>query len=126
MKVQDEKLEAITARIQPMLDCIGLQPPTGSSQLPSDMPYQSVIDRCQVAWSNFKQFMHSAAHGAIVHALTQLQSHYPSVDLQRLVTGYARGSDANKIARLEDEVEESTKRLAKDVELFGEGGSSAS
>ena len=42
-----------------------------------------------------------------------------------MVTGYARGTDADKIARLEDEVEEPAKRLAEDVELFGEGGSSA-
>ena len=66
--------------------------------------------------------MRSAAHGAIVHALMQLWSHYPLVDLQRVVTRYARGMDANKIARLEDEVEELDKMLAEDVELFSEGG----
>jgi len=30
--------------------------------------------------------------------------------------------DVEKIARLEDDVEEPAKRLAKDVKLFGEGG----
>ena len=41
-----------------------------------------------------------------------------------MVTGYARGIDAMKIARLEDEAEEPAKRLAGDIDLFGEGGSS--
>ena len=69
--------------------------------------------------------MRSAAHGAMVHALVQLRSHYPSVDLQRVATGYAQGMNAEKIARLEDEAEELAKRLAEDVELFVEVESSA-
>ena len=40
-----------------------------------------------------------------------------------MVTGYAHEIDATKIARLEDETEEPAKRLARDVNLFGEGGS---
>ena len=42
-----------------------------------------------------------------------------------MVTRYTQGTDAEKITRLEDDVEEPMKRLAEDVELFGEGGSSA-
>ena len=74
---------------------------------------------------DFREFACSATHGAIVHALEQLQSQYPSVNLRRVMTGYVQGTDAKKIARLEDDVEEPVKRLAKDVDLFGEGGSSA-
>jgi hypothetical protein len=77
-----------------------------------------------MAWSDFIEFAYSTAHGAVVHALAQLLSHYPTMDLQRVVTGYARGIDATKIARLEDEVEEPAKRLARVIDLFGEGGSS--
>ena len=40
-------------------------------------------------------------------------------------TGYAQGMNANKITKLEDDVEEPAKRLAKDVKLFGEWKSSA-
>ena len=69
--------------------------------------------------------MHSATHGAIIHALPQLRSHYPSVDLQWVATGYAQGTNIEKIARLEDKAEEPAKRLAEDVELFGEGDSNA-
>jgi hypothetical protein len=66
------------------------------------------------------------AHGVIIHALMQLRSHYPTVDLQRVATGYAQGTDAQKITKLEKEVEDPAKRLAEDVELFGNGEGSAS
>ena len=65
------------------------------------------------------------AHGSIIHALTQLRSQYPLVDLQWVVTGYVQGTNVEKIARLEEDAEEPTKRLAKDVELFVEGESYA-
>ena len=51
-----------------------------------------------------------------------LRSHYPSVDLEWVVTGYARGTNAAKIAKLEDEAKEPGKKLACDIDLFGEGG----
>ena len=74
---------------------------------------------------DFKEFMCSVTHGAIVHALTQLKSHYPLMDLQRVATGYAQGTNVDKITNLEDDIEEPAKRLAEDVELFGEWESSA-
>ena len=74
---------------------------------------------------DFKEFVRSVAHGTVIHALVQMRSHYPLVDLQRVAIGYAQGTDAEKIAKLEDDEEEPAKRLAKDVKLFGEGGSSA-
>ena len=42
-----------------------------------------------------------------------------------MATGYAQGTNADKITKLEDDVEEPAKRLAEDVKLFGEGESSA-
>ena len=74
---------------------------------------------------DFKEFVRSTTHGAVIHVLTQLKSHYPSVDLQQVATGYAQGTNADKITKLEDDVEEPTKWLAEDVELFGEWESSA-
>jgi hypothetical protein len=47
-----------------------------------------------MAWLDIKEFTRYAAHGAMVHALAQLRSHYPSVDLQRVVTKYPQGMDA--------------------------------
>ena len=108
-----------------MLDCISFAPPEGSSRLPSDLPHRSIVDRCQTAWMDFKEFTRSAAHGVIVHTLAMLRSHYPSIDLERVVTGYARGTDAAKIAKLEDEADEPGEKLASYIDLFGEGGSGA-
>ena len=125
VKAQDDKLEAVIAGIKPMLDCIGFAPPEGSSRLPSDLPHRSIVDRCQTVWADFKEFTCSVAHGAVVHTLAMLRSHYPSVDLERVVTGYARGMDAAKIAKLEDKAKEPGKKLASDIDLFGEGGSGA-
>jgi hypothetical protein len=119
VKAQDEKIEAMTEGIKPMLDCIGFEPSEGREQLPRDLPPRSIMYQCLMAWSDF-----NAAHGAIVHAIAQLRSHYPSVDLQRVVTEYAQGTDAMKIARLEDEAKEMAKRLVGDVDLFGKGGCS--
>jgi hypothetical protein len=79
------------------------------------------MDRCQTAWSDFKEFTRSAAHGVVVHALMVLRSHYPSVKPEVIMTSYARGTDAQKTAKLEDEVDEAAVRLAGDVDLFGEG-----
>ena len=42
-----------------------------------------------------------------------------------MAIGYAQGMNADKIAKLEDDIEEPAKKLAKDVKLFGEGESSA-
>jgi len=42
-----------------------------------------------------------------------------------VATRYTQGTNTEKIARLEYDAEEPAKRLAKDVELFVEGESSA-
>ena len=47
------------------------------------------------------------------------------VDLQWVATGYAQGTNAEKIARLEDDAEEPEKRLAEDVEMFVDRESNA-
>ena len=83
---------------------------------------RTVVDHCRTAWADLMEFTCSAAIGAIVHALAQLRSHYPSVDLQWVASGYVQGKDAEKIAKLEDDADEPAKRLAEDVELFNEGG----
>lgn len=83
------------------------------------------MERCRDAWSDFREFAHSMAHGAIVHALAQVRLHYPLVDLERVATGRARGTSNPQIANLEDGAEEPARRPAEDVELFGQGQGSA-
>ena len=77
VKAQDDTIEAMTAGIKPVLDCIGFEPSEGREQLPGDPPPRSIVDRCRMAWSDFQEFTHSAAHGSIIHALAQLRSHNP-------------------------------------------------
>ena len=71
VKARDEKLEAVTVGILPVLDCISLEQPEGA-WLPGDKPYRSVMDHCWTAWVDFKEFTRSVTHGAIVHALAQI------------------------------------------------------
>ena len=73
-----------------------------------------------MAWHDFKEFTHSAAHSAIVHALVLLQPHYPLVRPELIMTGYARETSVAKITKLEDEVEDVAGKLTEDVNLFGE------
>ena len=68
VKAHDDKLEMMVIGIQPMLDCVGPEQPKGGHLL-GDGPYQSVVNRCRTAWMDFKEFMCSMAHGAIVHVL---------------------------------------------------------
>ena len=49
-----------------------------------------------------------------------VQFHHPTIDLRAVGAGFARGTGATKQWELEDEVEDAAKRLAGDVDLFGE------
>jgi hypothetical protein len=71
-----------------MLDNIGFPEPEGSRLL-EDGPYQSIFDHYRDAWLDFREFVRSIAHGAVIPALAQLHLHYPTVDLQRVVARYA-------------------------------------
>jgi len=56
----------------------------------------------------------------VTHALAVVQSHYPAINLQAIGAGFARGTGTTEHQQLEDEVEDTTKKLAGDVDLFGE------
>ena len=56
----------------------------------------------------------------MTHALVVVQSHYPTINLRAIEAGFARGTSATKEEQLKDEVKDATKRLASDVDLFGE------
>jgi len=49
-----------------------------------------------------------------------VRSHYPIIDLQAIGAGFARGMGTIEHQQLEDEVEDVAKKLADDVDLFGE------
>ena len=79
------------------------------------------MDQCWTVWMDFKEFIHNTAHGAIIHVLTVLQSHYPLVKPEVIMTGFAQGTNTQKVTKLEDEAEEVAAKLARDIDLFGEG-----
>ena len=80
----------------------------------------TIIERCKVVWENFKSFNHDAIVTFITHALAVVQSHYPTVDLQAIGAGFAEGVGGAEHQQLEDEVEDAAKKLAGDIDLFGE------
>ena len=49
-----------------------------------------------------------------------VRSHYPTIDLQVLGAGFAKGMGEADDQQLEDEVEDVAKKLADDIDLFGE------
>ena len=49
-----------------------------------------------------------------------VQSHYQSVDLQAIGAGFTEGMGEAETQQLEDEVEDAMKKLANDIDLFGE------
>ena len=49
-----------------------------------------------------------------------VQSHYPAIDLQAIGAGFTGGMGEAEHQQLEDEVEDAAKKLAGDIDLFGE------
>ena len=47
-------------------------------------------------------------------------SHYPTIDLQAIGAGFAEGLSKVETQQLEDEVVDAAKKLAGDIDLFGE------
>ena len=101
-----------------MLDCVDLEvAPQPNSRPPCS---NTIIQRCKAVWENFKGFNRDAIVTAITHALTVVLSHYPSVDLQAIGARFTEGMGEAETQQLEDEVEDVVKKLAGDIDLFGE------
>jgi len=117
-RTQRSKLDAVIAKVKPVLDCVDIE----VAPQPDDRPPHpdTILDRCKAAWENFKSYNRDASVFALTHALAVVQSHYPSIDLRAIGARFARGTGATKQQQLEDEVEDTAKTLAGDVDLFGE------
>ena len=117
-RTQREKFDAVVAGVKPVLDCIDLE----AVPQPNGRPPHSntVIERCKAAWENFKSFNRDAIVTAITHALAVVQSNYPTMDLQVIGAGFTKGMGEAEHQQLEDEVEDAAKKLASDIDLFGE------
>ena len=101
-----------------MLDCIDME----AAPQPDDRPPHpdAIIDRCKVAWENFKGFNRDIAVSIVTHALAVVRYHYPAINLQAIGAKFARGMGATKQEQLKDVVEDAAKKLAGDVDLFSE------
>ena len=117
-QTQRSKLDLIVAGVKPVLDCIDMDIAPHADDRPPHL--DTIIDRCKAAWENFKSFNHDATVSTMTHALAVVWSHYPTIDLRVIGARFARGTGATKQQELEDEVEDTAKRLAGDVDLFGE------
>ena len=103
-KTQKENFDAVVAAIKPVLDCVDLEmatQPDGRWQR-----LDTIIQRCKSAWENFKSFNRDA--------------HYLAIDLQSIGGGFAKELSDAETQQLEDEVEDAVKKLAGDIDLFGE------
>jgi len=96
---------------------------------PDDRPTcpDVVVERCKTAWESFKGFNHDVVASAATHILAVVWSNYPTADLQAIGGGYAKGLSDAETQQLEDEVEDAAKKLAGNIDLFGEmdGGGEA-
>ena len=54
------------------------------------------------------------------HVLTVVRSHYPTIDIQSIGGSFTEGLSDAETQKLEDEVEDAAKKLAGDIDLFGE------
>ena len=101
-----------------MLDCVE---PKTAPQPDGRLPRPDIIiERCKTAWESFKSFNRDAVVTAATHTLAVVWSHYPATDLEAIGGGYTKGLSEAETQRLEDEVEDTVKKLAGDIDLFGE------
>jgi len=103
--------------VKPVLDYVNLEvapQPDGRPPCPD-----TIIERCKAVWENFKSFNRDAIITAVTHALAVVWSHYPTIDLQAIGAGFARGMEMTEHQQLEDEVQDAAKKLASNVDMFG-------
>ena len=56
----------------------------------------------------------------VTHALAVIRSHYPAIDLQAIGGRFTEGLSEAETQQLEDELEDTTKKLVADIDFFGE------
>ena len=89
-RTQRDKFDAVVAGVKPVLDYVDLvvaPQPDGRLSHPD-----TIIERCQVAWENFKSFNRDAIITTISHALAVVRSHYPTIDLHAIGARFTGGT----------------------------------
>ena len=117
-RTQRDNFDAVVAAIKSVLDCVDLElapQPIGRRQR-----LDTIMQRCKAAWENLKIFNRDTIMTVATHTLVVVRSHYPAIDLQAIGGGFAEGLSEAETQWLEDEVEDAAKKLADDIDLFGE------
>ena len=117
-KTQRENFDAVVAAIKPVLDYVDLE--TATQPDCRRQRSNTIIQRCKAAWEKFKSFNRDAIVTAATHALAVARSHYPAIDPQAIGGGFTEGLDEAETQQLEDEVEDAVRKLASNIDLFGE------
>ena len=71
MEAEKAKVEAVVARIKPVLDCIDLDVVESSEPQPGLRPprLDAIIEKCRGAWESFKNFNRDAILSVATHVL---------------------------------------------------------
>ena len=117
-RTQRDNFDAVVTAIKPVLDCVDLE--LGPQPVGRRQRLNTIIQRCKAAWENFKIFNCDAIVTVATHALAVVRSHYITINLQVIGGGFTEGLSDAKTQQLEDQVEDATKKLAGDIDLFGE------
>ena len=117
-RTQRDKFDDVVTTVKPVLDCVDLEPAPQPNGRPQCL--DTINHRCRAAWENFKSFNRDATIFVVTHALAVVWSHYPTINLRAIGVGFTRGTGVTKQEQLKDEVEDTAKSLADNVDLFGE------
>ena len=78
-RTQRGKLDAVVVGVKPMLYCVDMEvAPQPDDRTPCP---DAVINRCKVAWENFKGFNRDVVVSVVMHALAVVRTHYPAINL---------------------------------------------
>ena len=78
-RTQRDNFDAVVAAIKPVLDSVDLEP--GIQLDGRRQRFDTIIQRCEAAWENFKSLNHDTIVSVATHALAVVRSHYPTIDL---------------------------------------------
>ena len=117
-RTRRDRFDTVVAGITPVLNCVEAEKAPRPDGRPTRLDV--IVERCKTVWESFKGFNHDAVASAATHVLAVVRSHYPTADLQSIGGGYAKGLSDAETQQLEDDVEDAAKKLAGDIDLFGE------
>jgi len=78
------------------------------------------VERCKVALSNVRVYVHGVACTAPRHALAVVKSLYPTVSIEVIDGGFAEEMEDAEVEQITEEATESALKLIEDLDIFGD------